>query len=78
MLVYICGMLAMWPPLLLINLLHFMFYVIKNRKEVKIDAKCFMLVCRICINCLVGMNYSGSRGRGVDPVKRVLGPVIYN
>ena len=29
-----------------------------------------MLVCSICDNCLVGLTYSGSRGQGLDPVKR--------
>ena len=37
----------------------------------KIDVKCFMLACLVCGICLVGLNYSGSRGQGLDPVKLV-------
>ena len=33
-----------------------------------------MLVCSICGNCMVGLNNSGSRGRDLDPVKRVKNP----
>ena len=29
-LVYICGMLAMWPPLWLTSLFHFIFYVMNK------------------------------------------------
>ena len=35
------------------------------------DAKCFKLVCIICGYWFIGLNYNGSRGRGLDPVKRV-------
>ena len=74
---YIYGMLVMWPSLRLTVLLHSVFYN-KNRKQVKNRFKCFMFVCWKCSNCLVGLNYRGSKGRGLGPINRFKPPpVIY-